>query len=560
MINPIYKYWSRIESGKILTSVKIKQQLKMLIHVIEEDNDWEYDHDKYLKVIDFIQSFCKHSKGEFAGKPFRLELWQKAIMAATFGIVHKKTGFRKHNELLVVVARKNGKSTWASAVALYMLVGDGENGAEVYATAVKKEQADIVFKESQRMRDKSPVLLSNTYKNKTELEFRSTDSIYKSLASETKSLDGLNGHCYIMDEIHAWTKQDLYDVCRGSLGARRQPLIFKISTAGTTRESVFDSQYEYASAVLNGKIKDPDCLQFIYELDKREEWLLPKMYEKANPNIGVSVSREWLVKYMEKAKASPTEETTFLTKHCNIRENAFNSWLDFETIMKNNMTFDLDDWYDTYAIGGVDLSSTIDLTCATLLRFNFETEYIEVIQMYFIAEEQAAKREHHDKVPYKEWKDQGLVRFTKGHKVDFQDVEAWFDEIRDDYKLMIMSIGYDDWSAEYFVKAMENSGYEMDVVRQGFKTLSPNMKLLEAEFLDHKIAHNNNKILNWNLTNVSIQSDPAGNIKPVKTGGRKSNLRIDGLASLLDAYIAYQRKREDLDFVRELKSMGEVEK
>ena len=311
--NPIYDYYNAIKSGEILVSKKIYQALDMIMKVLDDENEWTFDFDLYEKSVDFVEQFCRHSKGVFANKPIILELWQKAIMATIFGIVNKYTKLRKYHEALVVVARKNGKSTWASAIANYMLVGDGENGSEVYAVAVKREQAEIVFNESMKMRNKSPMLLKHVYKNKTALEFRRTESIYKPLASEVKSGDGLNGHCYIMDEVHAWRKQELYNLCKGSLGSRLQPLLFLISTAGTVRESVFDSQYSYAERVLNGKINVDNYIAFIFELDDPEEWLDPEMFEKANPNLGVSIKKKWLIDYMEKAKSSPSEVVTFKT-------------------------------------------------------------------------------------------------------------------------------------------------------------------------------------------------------------------------------------------------------
>jgi phage terminase large subunit-like protein len=549
--NPIVEYTQLVEQGDILVSKKIKKALGIINQVLEEDNEWVFDWELYDKSRAFIEDFCKHSKGKWARQPIVLSLWQKFIQAVIFGIVHSDTLLRKYREVLIVVARKNGKSTWASAIANYMLVGDGEHGADIYAVAVKRDQAKIVFDESKKMRDKSPILEKHIYKSKVALEFRATESKYEPLASETKSLDGLNGHCYIMDEVHAWTKQDLYDLCKGSLGAREQPLLFMISTAGTTRESVFDHQYAYAEQVLDGKVIDEIFMAFIFELDDPKEWTQPEMLEKANPNIDISVSRKYLVDYMNKAMVSPTEEVTYKTKHCNIRENNVNGWLSFSDIKNNKGTFDLEDWRDSYCLGGVDLSSTTDLTCATLLR-EVDGGVKEVIQMYFIAEERAKVREKVDKVPYSIWRDQGYIIFTEGNKVDFRDVLKWFMAMQDSLDLIILGIGYDPWSATYFVQEMDSSGFKMIEVRQGYKTLSPNMKLIEADFLDGTIAHNNNPILTWNIANVSTMTDPAGNIKPVKSGGSKSNLRIDGFASLLDSYVVYQDKREELEFIKEL--------
>lgn len=551
MYNPIYDYKQRIVNGEILVSQKIIKQINLLIEMLEDDNEFIFDYNSYLKSVEFIQTFCKHSKGEFAGKPVILELWQLVIHAATFGIINKDTGYRKHNEVFVLVARKNGKSTWASAIALFMLIGDGESGADVYATAVKMDQAKIVFEESYKMANKSKLLTKYLNVNKVEISFPSTESIYKPLASDTKSLDGLNGHCYIMDEIHAWRKQDLYDLCKGSLGARRQPLMFKITTAGTIRQSVFDSQYEYAEKVLEGKIEDTHTLAFMYELDSDDEIFQPEMFEKANPNMDVSVSKQYLVDYMNKAKNSNADLSTFKTKHCNRMQNHSQSWLSYPTIKKNNKTFGLSDWQGSYCVGGVDLSSTTDLTAATIL---VPTDNgIQVLQQYFIPKVKAEIKIEADNVPYNLWEQKGFVTYTEGAKVDYSDVTLWFTTMREKYNLTFLGVGYDLWNAQYFTKDMEDNSFEMTAVRQGYKTLSSPMKLLEADFEEGKVEHNNNPIAMWNFSNVAIRSDENGNIAPIKSGGKNSKLRIDGFMSLLDAYVIYQAKKSDFDFIRSLK-------
>lgn len=533
--------------GAINSSYKVYRVYKEIVENIinNEESIWEYDSHKANHAIEFVENYCKHSKGKMGGKPFILEVWQKALVAATFGIVHKISGLRKYKEVLLVVARKNGKSTLAAGIGLYMQLADGEPGAEIYACATKKDQAKIIWLESKRMVKKSKSLLRRVKPLVGELVADFNDSFFRPLGRDSDSLDGLNVHCALLDEIHAWTDKNLYDVIVDGTTAREEPLIFITTTAGTVRECVYDIKYDEAERVINGYddndgYKDDTLLPIIYELDSRIEWLDEECHIKANPGLGTIKRVDQLNNKVNKAKANPLLVKNLLCKDFNIRETSSEAWLTFEQI-NNNKKFDVLSLKPRYGIGGADLSSTTDLTCATILFKVPDNEEIYTMQMYFLPEDLLEKRVEEDKIPYDIWRDQGLLRTTPGNKVHYKHVTEWFLEVQNEYDVYIFSGGYDSWSANYWIEDMKNTfGQETwQPVIQGKKTLSGPMKNLGADLEKKIINYNNNPILKWCLTNTAIDIDKNNNIQPIKTSN--SRRRIDGLASLLNAYVQLER-------------------
>lgn len=533
--------------GAINSSYKVYRVYKEIVENIinNEESIWEYDSHKANHAIEFVENYCKHSKGKMGGKPFILEVWQKALVAATFGIVHKISGLRKYKEVLLVVARKNGKSTLAAGIGLYMQLADGEPGAEIYACATKKDQAKIIWLESKRMVKKSKSLLRRVKPLVGELVADFNDSFFRPLGRDSDSLDGLNVHCALLDEIHAWTDKNLYDVIVDGTTAREEPLIFITTTAGTVRECVYDIKYDEAERVINGYddndgYKDDTLLPIIYELDSRIEWLDEECHIKANPGLGTIKRVDQLNNKVNKAKANPLLVKNLLCKDFNIRETSSEAWLTFEQI-NNDKKFDVLSLKPRYGIGGADLSSTTDLTCATILFKVPNNEEIYIMQMYFLPEDLLEKRVEEDKIPYDIWRDQGLLRTTPGNKVHYKHVTEWFLEIQNEYDVYIFSGGYDSWSANYWIEDMKNTfGQETwQPVIQGKKTLSGSMKNLGADLEKKIINYNNNPILKWCLTNTAIDIDKNNNIQPIKTSN--SRRRIDGLASLLNAYVQLER-------------------
>ena len=550
-MNPILDYWHLIESGQEIVSDKVHRTYKHIVQgiIYNEESVWEYDRHKAEHAIEFIERYCKHSKGSVAGKPFILELWQKALIGAMFGIVNKIDGYRKYQEVVLIVARKNGKSTLAAAVGLYLMIADGELGPEIYTVATKKDQAKIIWLEAKRMVNKSKTLKRRIKTLVAEMVASINDGIFKPLGRDSDTLDGLNVHGALFDEVHAWKDMNLYDVVVDGTSSRDNPIVFTTSTAGTVRESVFDRLYDECELTING-YEDPDgyknerLLPIIYELDNRSEWVKPETWKKANPGLGTIKKTDALSRKVNKAQSNPLLVKNLVCKDFNIRETNGETWLTFEAI-NNQAKFDITKLKPRYGIGGADLSSTTDLTCATVIFMVQDDDHIYVEQMYWLPEDLLEQRVKEDKVPYDKWLDQGLLRTTPGNKVHYKFVVDWFLEIQNEKDIYIPWVGYDNWSATYFVEDMKNTFGEqaMEGVIQGKRTLSSPMKSLGADLAKKRIVYNNNSILKWNLTNVAVDIDKNDNIQPMKTSNPKK--RIDGFASLLDAYVALERHIED---------------
>ena len=532
---------------KLVQDIYNPRQVSFFNEITEETETHTYifDLNKANRPIQFIEKFCKHSKGKWAGKPVKLELWQKAFIQAGFGFVDKTTGLRKYKKIVLFVARKNGKSTIDAGLGNYMLTSAGEGGAEVYSIATKRDQAKVVWDEAKRMIKKSPALAKRIRALVTGLYYDETESFFKALSSDSNSLDGLNAFFVIADEIHAWKDKNLLDVMYDSMSAREEPLLIETSTMGNIRENVFDNEYEYCSDIILGyegqnEFIDETILPIIYELDNPKEWQDEKKWYKANPGLGTIKKIKDLRDKVNRAKNNPSELINLLCKDFNIRQNEQDKWITFD-IANNETTFDIDYIYDTYAIGGVDLSSTTDLTCATLIVIKENKKY--VLQQYFIPSKKLEFKIKDDKIPYDKWEKRGLVTVCDGAKVNYSDVTQWFLRMNEEYKISTLWVGYDPWNTQYWVEEMKEYGFEMIKVRQGAKTLSNPMKQLEADLVEKNVIYNNNPILKWCLCNTAVKRDENDNIRPVK--GQKQRARIDGTVSLITAYCVLLDKLND---------------
>ena len=550
--NPILEYWEQIKNDKTLVSKKVYQQYEEIVRWVKDDGykEWFYSPERANHIIEFAENFCCHSKGKLAGKKVVLELWEKAYFASVYGFIDIE-GYRKHQRVVLIVGKKNGKSLLDSIMGLYGLVGDGEGGPEVYAVATKKDQSKIVWLEAKRMVNKSPTLRKRIKTLVGEINSNFNDGVFKALASDADSLDGLNIHVVIMDEWHQWKNgRALYNIMADGTTAREQPLIIMTSTAGTIREDIFDEIYEEAEIQFNNmKLEnevDDRTLFFIYELDKKEEWWDANNWIKANPGLGTIKKLRALQDKAKRVADNLRLEKNFVCKEFNIRETSVEAWLTFEEL-NNTATYDLKALKPRYGIGGSDLSSTTDLTCGTVIFKVHDDETIYVKQMYFLPEDLLEQRTREDKIPYDIWLDQGLLRTTPGNKVHYKYVTEWFLEVQnsEEIDIYIPWHGYDGWSAEYYVEEMRGHfGKDgMEPVIQGKKTLSGPMKSLGADLGNKKINYNNNPILKWCLSNTMADRDKNDNIQPIKTS--KSRRRIDGTASLLNAYVVMERHYED---------------
>lgn len=567
--NPIREYWQAIQDGREVVSLKIYKTYKHLIWQLDNPGVYTYSSARANHVIEFFENYCHHSKGKFGGKLVVLELWEKALLAAVFGFVDIE-GNRQYQKCLLIVAKKNGKSLLSSGIGLYMLLADGEAGPEVYAVATKRDQAKIIWQEAKRMVRKSPTLLKRVRTLVSELASDFNDGTFKALSSDVDTMDGPNVHCALMDEIHQWKNgKALYNIVADGISAREQPLIFMTSTAGVIREDFYDEEYEDAVKLING-YDDPDgyhdehTIAFIYELDSRAEWMDPKCWKKANPGLGTIKSYKILADKVQKAMQNPDLVKNLVCKEFNIRETSSEAWLTFEEL-DNRDTYMLNPdekrfvWrhvagdtvqetelpYPRYGIGGADLSSTTDLTAAKVLFMVPGCDKIFALSMYWLAENLLERRVKEDKIKYDKWFERGLLRVSPGNKVHHKYVKDWFVEVQEELDIYIPYIGYDSWSAPYWVEDMAAffGKSAMIPVIQGKKNLSDPMKRLKNDLADKVIVYNNNPIDKWCLANTSYEEDKNGNIQPHKTS--KPTRRIDGTAALLDAYTILQDKQEE---------------
>jgi len=516
-----------------------------------ETKTFVFDIDKAQRPIRFIEQVCKHSKGKWAGKSIKLELWQKAYIEAVYGFVDEENGLRKYKKVVLFVAKKNGKSTIDSGLGLYGLTSDGEGGSEVYSIAKIKEQSKIVWQEAKHMVSKSPELSKALRTTISGIYYDKKDAVFSPLASETNSLDGKNPYYVLADEVWAWEDLSLLSIMEDGMSAREQPLFFETSTMGTIRGKVFDQEYEYCEKVIKGYlgqeggIVDETILPIIYELDSIDEWQDEECWYKANPNLNISKGLDYMREKVQKAKNSPIALTNLLCKDFNVRQTSAEAFMTYEEL-NNEETYLEEDLRDCYCIGGCDLSSTLDLCCGTLLICKNDKLFVK--QMYWIPEGYLDKKVIEDKIPYDKWKALGWLRTSEGSRINYTDVTNWFIEQVEKYELRPLWVGYDSWNAQYWCDEMKEYGFDMLEVRQGYKTFSTPLKMLKADLVEKKINYNNNPILKWCLSNLSIKADDNENIRPIKS---HETQRIDGAVSLLDAYVVYWQNKDDfINFVK----------
>lgn len=551
-MNYVREYWNKIESGEVVTSKRVKAVYGRLIDEMDAEDDsslYYFDEETGERPILFIERFCKQSQGTL-GAPLRLELFQKAYIQTLFGWLERESGFRRFRETMFLVGRKNGKSTLLAAIALYMLVADYEGAAEIYSVATKKDQAKKTLTEAVNMVKQSPELRAIVKKRRNDIYFPATASVFEALASDSNTLDGLNSHAVIIDELHAIRDRNLYEVMKQSTSSRRQPLVIMITTSGTVRESIFDQIYELACNIADGKTDkdgkplEPTFLPILYELDKREEWTDPQKWMKANPGLGTIKQYSTLANFVERAKNSPEDLPGVLCKDFNVKATGPSSWLSFEDV-QSAATFEPKEVFNTYAVGGCDLSATTDLTCASLLiRRSADEPTIYVLQHYFLPQKKIDALEEHNtqEAPYKVWAERGLLTICEGNRVDYSEVTSWFVQMREEYKIDAFKVGYDRALAGYWVDEMKANGFDMCAVAQGPFTWSQPMREMGAAFADKKVNYNKNPVLLWCLTNVAVKKSGVNNIQPVKITEKR---RIDGAVSLLNAWVIYVREYED---------------
>lgn len=550
------QYVEDVISGRQVACKWVRLAVERHVRDLEQAqaNGWRFDHEKARVAIAFF-SLLKHSKGEWAGQTIRLEGWQQFITAMIFGWL-KADGTRRFKNAYIEVARKNGKSTWAAGVGLYMLLADGEPGAEIYSAATKRDQARITHSEATRMAKASPNIRNIVRIFKDNIHIENTASKYEPLGSDTDSADGLNVHAAIVDELHAHKSRDMWDVLDTATSARRQPLMLAITTAGFDRNSICWELHTYTEQVLQGSVVDYDWFGIIYTLDKdpkdpekTEDWDNEDCWIKANPNIGVSKRWDDMRSKARKAKEMPTALNNFLRKELNVWTQSITKWVNWEHWTACNGAADPVGLRGRTCYGGLDLSSNTDIS-ALVLVFppQQDGDEYQVLCRFFVPEDTARERTKQENMLYQNWIRQGYLTATAGNVIDYDFILEQIDEDAKTYDLQ--EIAYDRWGATKIAQAIQElAGRDDFLVQfgQGYASMSPPTKELERLILDHKLAHGNNPVLNWMADNLVVRTDPAGNIKPDK---ERSLEKIDGMVAMIMA-LDRALRRVDTDSVYE---------
>lgn len=484
------------------------------------------------RAVAFINSL-KHTKGVWYGKNFELLPWQDKIVRDLFGTL-KPNGYRQYNTAYIEIPKKQGKSELAAAVALYLTCGDGEYGAEVYGCAADRQQASIVFDVAVEMINQCPALKRRCkiLASQKRIVYLPLKSFYQVLSAESYTKHGLNVHGVIFDELHAQPNRALYDVMlTGSGDARKQPLYFLITTAGTDRNSICWEVHQKAEDILNGKKIDNSFYPVIYGLEDGADWTDEKNWYKANPSLDITVDIDKLRQAFNSAKENPAEENLFRQLRLNQWVKQSVRWMPMDKWNLCSFNVDRERLKGRRCYGGLDLSSTTDIT-AFVLVFPPEDEdgKYEILPFFWLPEETLDLRVRRDHVPYDVWEKKGLIMTTEGNVVHYGFIEKFIENLGTLYD--IKEIAYDRWGAVQMVQNLEGMGFTIIPFGQGYKDMSPATKELMKLVLEKKIAHRGNEVLAWMMDNVYVKTDPAGNIKPDK---EKSTEKIDGAVALIMA-------------------------
>ena len=489
-----------------------------------------FDDKAAQRAIDFFHECLTFTAGEWMGKPFILQPWQSAIVANTFGW-KRSDGRRRYREVFIFVPRKNGKSELAGGLGNFLAFADKEPAAQVYCAAAEREQARLVFTAAKSMVQNEPHLKRRSNVYQSSIVVPETSSALKVISAEAYSKHGLNAHGVIIDELHAQPDRELVDVLVTSTGARRQPLIIYITTADFDRESICNEKYDYACKVRDGVINDAAFLPVIFEASRDEDWTDPAIWAKANPNLGVSVSTEYLERECKRAKEEPSYENTFKRLHLNMSTQQDVRWISLEAwdAPGNSATFNEASLRGRECWMGLDLSTTLDITALVLL-FKDKDGGVTILPKFWIPEANARKRERRDRVPYTTWARQGHLTMTPGDVIDYDYVRTCIGDLKKVFK--IKEIAVDPWNASQLVTQLQGDHFAVQMFGQGYKDMTSPSKELEKLVISGKFRHGRNPIMRWMASNVAVEIDAAGNIKPSK---KKSTERIDGIVAAVMA-------------------------
>jgi phage terminase large subunit-like protein len=532
----IHEYHHKIQTGEVVVGKWIKLLYDQIVDGLR-DGLFYFDEKKANKAIKFIETFCRHCEGR--NDYITLELWQKAAVCLMFGVVDEN-GLRIFREVFLVMGRKNGKSLFASACIAYMAYLDGEYGAKIYCLAPKLEQAAIVYDNFYKMIHQEPELDALAAKRRSDIYMESTNTAIKPLAFNAKKSDGFNPHMTVCDEIASWpAEQGLkqYEVMKSALGARSQPMILSISTAGYVNDGPYDELMTRSTAVLLGSSKERRLLPILYMIDDPGKWDDIEELKKANPNVGVSVSVDFFLEEIEIARNSLSKRAEFLCKYCNIKQNSTQAWLPFhvvDAVTKEDYT--LEDFRSSYCVGGIDLSQTTDLTaCCVVIE---KEGRLYTFCQFFMPENKIDELQQREGVPYRLYVSQGLIKPSGENYVLYEDCFEWFRWLVEEYEILPLQVGYDRYSAQYLIQQMDQYGFHMDDVFQG-ENLTPVIHECDGLLRDQTLQLGSNSVLKAHFLNVGMkQNEETRKIRPVKIDSR---CHIDGFVAVIDALTVRQK-------------------
>ena len=555
MSDYILQYYQQIKDGSVIVGKWIQLWYEYVIRGLDEKRFF-YNHKKAKKAIMFIENFCHHHEGKKAPDLIELELWQKAFVSIVFGICDAE-GRRQFREIVLIIGRKNGKTLFAGAIAEYMNFCDGEYGSRVYFCATKLDQARLCYDAYYQMLQQEPELASLAKKRRTDIYIESSNSSAQPLTFNSRKADGLNPHLAVCDEIASWRgdaglKQ--YEVLKSALGAREQPMILSISTAGYENDSIYDELIKRSTALLNGSSRETRLAPFLYMIDDVNLWNDISELRKSNPNLGVSTTADYLIEEIAIAEQSPSKKTEFITKYCNIKQNSSSAWFTHEEVKKMfTERFSLEDFRGTYALAGIDLSQSVDLTacCCVIER----EKKLYVFMKFFLPHEKLIEATHRDGVQYQVYVDRGLLQLSGENVIDYNDCYKWFTDLIEKYEIYPLQVGYDRYSSTYLVQQMEQYGFHMESVHQGFN-LTTISDEFEGMLRDGMIlCSDDNDLMKIHMLGAAQMIETNTSAHPRKKLVKLSkNTHVDGVAALLDALC--MRHNHYLELESQLKNEG----
>ena len=538
MDNYILQYYQKIENGSITVGKWIRLLYEYIVNGLE-NKSFFYDQSKALKAIAFIERFCRHHEGSLGGQLIKLELWQKAFISVLFGIVDKR-GVRQFSEVLLVMARKNGKTLLASAIATYCAYADGEYGARVYMAAPKLQQANICYDQCYQTIKKEPELEKFAKKRRTDIYIEYSNSSIAPLAFSEKKSDGLNVSCAILDEIASWRGQAglrFYEVLKSSVGARTQPILLGITTSGYENDGIYDALITRATRFLTGGSKETHFLPVLYMIDDLDKWNDISELQKSNPNMNVSVTAKYLIDELAIAENSLSKKGEYITKYCCVKQNSSLAWLDAQTIKRmSGDALRLDDFKHSYCVAGIDLSMSTDLTAAMIvIEKNGE---LYVFGHFWLPSAKIEDATSRDGLPYEQYIERGFLSLSGENFIDYADCYKWLVNLVESYEILPLVAGYDRYSANYLINDLKSYGFITDDVYQG-DNLYGVLQEMEGLMKDGKVHIGDNDLLKVHLLNSAIKmSAERGRGKLAKI---KPNDHIDGVAALADAFCVRQK-------------------